>query len=141
DVSEFKSSSAPTADTVALLRKEWQALLLTFYCRRFPRADRVTLALFSETSVRMLELAEAYLGLARSLNLRAGMMVYKLPPPAKDGRKNADKERPPVATDKSKGVESLPAQFWRDDWLIRAASRQQPEHAVLKREPVKDPEA
>jgi ATP-dependent Clp protease ATP-binding subunit ClpA len=120
---------------LAPLDRAFDELLLILYCRQFPRSDRVTLALFAEEPVWLVELAAAYLGAARRLNLAARVGVYRLPADARPAPEPAPAagQAAPAAAEATE-----PPSFWRGDKLMVPATGREPERVVLVREWVED---
>ncbi|HMC89809.1 MAG TPA: hypothetical protein VKI17_09680, partial [Gemmataceae bacterium] len=138
DAGEVSFAPEDSLQAVAPLRQEWQEMLLTFYRRQFPEPDRVTLALFSEDPAWLKELASAYLAVARARGTHIELVAYRLPSaPAVTQDGPATKSSDPQVEEE--GDEVLPAQFWRQDTLVLAASGRQPEREILTRQWVNDP--
>jgi ATP-dependent Clp protease ATP-binding subunit ClpA len=118
------------------LRRRWDELVLTLYCRQFPHCDRITLALFSEDRAWLAELAAAYIGAARYFGMTFDLMACRLPEPGRSPSAK-DLERGPVEESETPGAK----QYWRKDILIAASIGREPEREVLVRDLVADADA
>jgi ATP-dependent Clp protease ATP-binding subunit ClpA len=124
--------------TTASLMTDFDELLLTLYCREFPRPDRLTLALFAEGPRWLTELAGAYVAAARSLGLAVAMVAYLLPNGEKAERSTPDKGQATEPEPPPDPEAESPRQSWRDDRLWLPAAGRQPERPVLVRKRVEE---
>jgi ATP-dependent Clp protease ATP-binding subunit ClpC len=139
DAGEATFAREEVVEALRPLRQEWHQLLLTFYRRQFREPDRMTLALFSEDPVWLKGLASAYRGVAQALGIKIELVAYHLPSAIAVAR-DTPVEKPAEPQVEQDGDETLP-QFWRQDTLVVAASRRQPEREILTRKRIADPDA
>ncbi len=129
-------ATAAKDESVATLRKEWEEILLTLHSRDFPQPDRITLALFGEEPGWLVELAAAYISVARDMGMTVEVVAYLLADKTKAAKEQSAESSPEPAEEGEP-----PRQFWRQDTLIVAASGRTPEREVLQRHWVRQPGA
>lgn len=123
--------SLPPADLLEAaepVRRGSDDFLATLYCRQFPAPDRVTLVLFGEDPMTLLDLAEGYWGIAQATpGHSCKVLAYRLP--------KAAAPRPlPTTEAEVRDASSPETPCWRDDRLIAPAAGRQPEQELLIRE-------